>query len=138
MTDMGTYILKDKIAYPCPDLEQWTNWMGENPSDRIVAKTRIGELMISTVFLGFDHNFLGGEPMLFETMIFDEGDEGDSTPFEGSEHGFFEHMKRDSSWADATVTHRKACESVKARLAHAREQSENFMHSLITNAKQDR
>lgn len=38
--------------------------------DRIVSKTKIGEVEVSTVFLGLDHNFFSGPPLLFETMIF--------------------------------------------------------------------
>ncbi len=29
------------------------------------------EVRVSTVFLGLDHNFMGGEPVLYETLIFD-------------------------------------------------------------------
>jgi hypothetical protein len=30
----------------------------------------VGEANVSTVFLGLDHNFGGGQPVLFETMVF--------------------------------------------------------------------
>jgi hypothetical protein len=40
------------------------------PDPWSVANTEIGNIRISTVFLGLDHNFRGGEPILFETMIF--------------------------------------------------------------------
>jgi len=39
-------------------------------SDRRVAKTFVGEFEISTVFLGLDHRFGEGRPLLFETMAF--------------------------------------------------------------------
>ena len=36
-----------------------------------VAETIIGEIRISTVFMGLDHRFSGeGPPILFETMVF--------------------------------------------------------------------
>lgn len=42
--------------------------------DRIISHTRVGSFLLSTVFLGIDHSFgRGGSPILFETMVFDEG-----------------------------------------------------------------
>lgn len=37
--------------------------------DRVVWKTRFGEVEVSTVFLGLDHAF-EGPPLLFETLVF--------------------------------------------------------------------
>lgn len=40
-------------------------------SNNRVDYTEVGELRVSTVFLGLDHNFTGkGPPILFETMVF--------------------------------------------------------------------
>ena len=39
-------------------------------SSRHIGKTTIGKSWVSTVFLGFDHSFQGGPPVLFETMVF--------------------------------------------------------------------
>jgi hypothetical protein len=42
--------------------------------NRQVAKTRLGRMLVSTVFLGLDHSFTpGGPPILFETMVFEDG-----------------------------------------------------------------
>ena len=48
--------------------EQWTaEWSG----DRHVAITDLGALgRISTVYLGLNHAYGGGPPLIFETMIF--------------------------------------------------------------------
>ncbi len=36
-----------------------------------VSKTKVGNITISTVWLGLDHNFSGdGPPLIFETMVF--------------------------------------------------------------------
>lgn len=43
-------------------------------NDRIVCRDEVCGHLVSTVFLMIDHNFLGGDPILFETMIFSEGD----------------------------------------------------------------
>lgn len=43
---------------------------------RHVAITRVGTGELSTVFLGIDHgHMIGGPPVLYETMWFDDGDE---------------------------------------------------------------
>jgi hypothetical protein len=51
---------------------------GKN-NQRRVAATQIGDIAVSTVLLGTNHNWLGeGPPIIFETMIFDkEGSVGD-------------------------------------------------------------
>lgn len=42
-------------------------------NNRIIKKTQIGDLEVSTVFLGIDHSWVkDGPPILFETMIFPE------------------------------------------------------------------
>lgn len=40
------------------------------PENQRVAKSEVGEAVVSTVWLGLDHNFGGdGPPLIFETMI---------------------------------------------------------------------
>ncbi len=39
-------------------------------ADRKVAFTEIGDIRISTVFLGLDHSYGDGPPLWFETMTF--------------------------------------------------------------------
>ena len=54
-----------------PDALAWSQWFETSHEERIVAKTYIGDVEVSTVFLGLDHNFSGhGEPILWETMVF--------------------------------------------------------------------
>lgn len=83
------YILKDKKPV-ATDAITWAKWFAE--ADRVVAKTQIGEVGISTVFLGLDHQYGSGPPLLFETMIF-------GGPFDGETY-------RCSSWAEAEVIHK--------------------------------
>lgn len=49
-------------------------------SDRIEGVTFNGEyqpmLWVSTVWLGFNHNYFDGPPLIFETMVFRLGDTG--------------------------------------------------------------
>ncbi len=65
------YILNEK-GEPVvePDLITWAMWF-EKAENRFVDKTEIGgEMIVSTVFLGLDHNFGDGPPLLWETMVF--------------------------------------------------------------------
>jgi len=68
------WILKDGQPVPEPDVIKWAEWM--KVADRKVAKTdmttALGRFHVSTIFLGFNHNFVDdGPPILFETAVFD-------------------------------------------------------------------
>lgn len=92
---MHSYKLVNKIAVPCPLSE---TAFGDG-SDRRVAEANIvsqehGNLWVSTVFLGLDHNRFGdGPPHLFETMVFSGGDEV--------------HCERCSTWEEAEAQHHR-------------------------------
>lgn len=60
-----------------------------------------GTVRVSTVFLGLDHNFFGGEPILWETMIF------------WPEHDLHNWQRRYSSHAAAEQGHKVACRLVE-------------------------
>ena len=67
------WILDGKVP-KAADLYQWAVWFEHTATNRIVAQTRIGDDTVSTVFLGIDHSMGGPVPLLFETMIFVDGD----------------------------------------------------------------
>ena len=48
--------------------DEWLRWFAT--ADRRVDFTDYNTVTVSTVFLGVDHSFGDGSPMLFETMIF--------------------------------------------------------------------
>lgn len=73
----------------------------EDITTRTVSKTAIGDISISTVFLGINHGF-NGEDAWFETMVF------------GGEHN--EYQERYETWADAEAGHEKAVELVRRSL----------------------
>ncbi|MGA2609545.1 MAG: hypothetical protein ABSH01_19060 [Terriglobia bacterium] len=50
------------------DTLQWGRWM--QTAKRHIGEDQIKESRISTVFLGLDHSFGEGEPVLWETMVF--------------------------------------------------------------------
>lgn len=67
------YILVNGEPVVCDDYTKWGKWFQSSP-ERVVKQEEIGPFKISTVFLGMDHNWGGGSPLLFETMIFGGGD----------------------------------------------------------------
>jgi len=68
---MGTYVLNaNGKPVPEPDMMKWAIWY-EDAKERIIAKTELDGVLISTIFLGLDHNFSeNGPPVLWETMVF--------------------------------------------------------------------
>ena len=58
------------------------------------------KVMVSTVFLGIDHNLNGGPPILFETMVF------------GGPHN--EYQERYATWDQAEKDHDRVVEALKA------------------------
>lgn len=53
----------------CTDLNTWAKWL-ESSNDRVIAICEKNGVKVSTVFLGLDHSFIGGPPVLFETVVF--------------------------------------------------------------------
>ena len=91
------YILNKKHEIIEVDLYAWADFMEKK--DRRVAFDSIGEIDISTVFLGLDHNWGEGEPLLFETMIFG----GDRN----------EEQIRYHTWEEAKEGHKKIVKELK-------------------------
>lgn len=51
-----------------PDTLAWAKWF--ETAERIVAQERVGDVEVSTVFLGLNHNYGEGPPLLWQTMTF--------------------------------------------------------------------
>lgn len=67
------FVLEDGVVRPARDLEDFVECMEHG--DRDIGKDMIVDadgilVHISTVFLGLNHAFRDGPPILFETMIF--------------------------------------------------------------------
>ena len=91
------YILDGHKAIACSGLLEWAHWF--ETADRKVSKTKIGNVRVSTVFLGLDHNFGEGEPLLFETRVF------------GGKLN--EEMERYATWEQAEEGHKTMVAKVK-------------------------
>ena len=91
------YILDGKTPVQVAGVNEW---MGNRNEDRNVRKDTFDDVLVSTVFLGIDHNFENeGPPLLFETMIF------------GGEHD--QYQTRCSTWDEAVIQHEEACKIVR-------------------------
>ena len=103
------YILDGRTPVACLDVLQFAVWYerSERDSSRVVGRFEEGGVMVSTVFLGMDHGFGGGPPLLFETMIF--GGESDGAQW------------RFSTWEEAEAHHMATCRTLRAE---ARQQDE--------------
>lgn len=83
---------------PCDDVLEFGQWF--ETADRHVAKTNIAGYWVSTVFLGIDHGYGKGRPVLFETMTF--GPDGDEYT-----------CVRYSTWDSAALGHARTVAEIK-------------------------
>ena len=97
MTDK--YILVNKKAILTNDFHEWGRWFEEN--DRLVKQETLDNgYLISTVFLGIDHQFGEGKPLIFETIVFHE-DESEQIRY--------------STWEEAEEGHNLMVEKYKGK-----------------------
>jgi hypothetical protein len=122
---LGLYILDPEIGngqvpIPCDDFLVWAEWMAI--ADRRVALDMVGTIRLSTIFIGLDHQFSEGPPLLFETMAFDESDQRTHTLSDLSAT-FSETVDwiwgRYSTWEDALWSHKEWLEKLQASVTTA-------------------
>ena len=112
------FILNGKRPEACADMMRWGRWLEK--AERHVAQTQIGDVWVSTVFLGLDHNFgFEGPPVLFETMAFLDGESADNLPF-----------SRYCTWEEAEAVQAAAVAICAAVVEVSAEQSDGLMASL--------
>ena len=115
MTRSRMYILDGHNPIPVDDILEWGKWFEESQAaktTRIVAQDEVKKgllvFLVSTVFLGVDHNYWGGPPVLFETMVFLEKSLG--TDYESP-------LWRYYTWEEAEAGHQKVlAEFAKGRI----------------------
>lgn len=88
----------DKTITPLDDVIEWAKWF-ENFKERQIEQTIIGDVSISTVFLGINHSFYDDGELWFETMIF------------GGPHDGYED--RSATYNGALEMHERAVNIVK-------------------------
>lgn len=110
------YILDENHRpVPAPSLLEWGAFM-EDHDRRVVKHEMVDQVLVSTVFLGIDHNWLGGgEPILWETMCFDHSDVARRGKRQWS--GMLDYQERYRSHEEALAGHEEAVAWVKQRVA---------------------
>jgi hypothetical protein len=106
---MRHYILVGQSVVEEPDMLKWATWsFGAGDKGRIVAQHVVGQYFVSTVFLGFDHNWAarGRRPAMFETMTF--------------KHGRSVELFRCATWVEAEDQHEQVVMKLENREAMAR------------------
>jgi len=98
---LGTYILRNRKPVEVDEVT-WSHWFGAHRDERIVGRWEFGDIVVSTTFLGIDHNLFGeGPPILFETMVFGGPDGG--------------RMWRYATWEEAEKGHMMVCVAERQR-----------------------
>lgn len=96
------YILEGHTPVVEPDLLTWARWL--ESADRRVALTEHEFFRVSTVFLGLDHQFGRGPPLLFETMVFMKtGNPAATNILERADEDI--RQQRYANWEDAELGH---------------------------------
>lgn len=108
------YILDGQQPIPCDDLLAWARCFG----CRVGFDERSG-VRVNTMFLGLDHNFFSGPPLLFETTVF------------GGHHD--EETKRYSTWEEAEDGHRMMC--VRVFGYGKQELSDDDIRAILSEAR---
>lgn len=108
------YILDEEHRAIPATADEWTAWRyrdGEDefswdndPARVMRNEIKVGDdtYIISTVFLGLDHNHRGGHPILYETLVTGPKD--------------YEHMERYHTWDDAELGHMSIVEMLLRHL----------------------
>jgi len=92
------YVLEGKQVRPARNMMEGVRAF-EDFDKRRVAETYVGEVRISTVFLGLDHSYSDdGPPLVFETLVFGGLLDGD--------------MERYSTWGEAEAGHARMVTAV--------------------------
>jgi hypothetical protein len=93
------FVLNGHEVEPVGSLEEWARRF--EAQDRHVAQDDMGDIRVSTVFLGFNHGWGDGPPLLFETMIFGGPNDG--------------YQERYSTWNEAERGHARAVSLVQSQ-----------------------
>jgi hypothetical protein len=93
------YTLDENNKPVASNVREYSAWEEANPERKAVKQDTIGEVFISTVFLGLDHSWRDDRrPLLWETMVF------------GGDHD--QYQQRYYSYEDAIEGHQTALDLV--------------------------
>lgn len=116
---------EDKRPVRARSVREWAEWYERASANdgRRVAETLTEFHRVSTVFLGIDHQWVKGPPILFETMVFETAKTLMRSALDGSLREYHEEMDgecwRYSTWSDAEAGHQTALRRVLRKEANA-------------------
>jgi hypothetical protein len=100
----------DRDGQPIDDVLAW-GMKSEDPEYKRVAEDNVGRYYISTVWLGLNHNWGDGPPLIFETMVFAKDDAGevdfsdlDSDRYSTEAEAIAGHDQMVAKWRNKTVS----------------------------------
>lgn len=139
----GNWVLNERgIAVQEPNTMKWAKWMS-NFERRVVARTELHHVTVSTVFLGIDYNHFGdGEPILFETMVFQgEGDAmncGQPIAFDSGNENSLESVlwgdcRRYSFMCDALEGHKEAVLSIEKQFGQVQDKVSGLIYGIMNS-----
>lgn len=129
---LGYYILDGHTPIKAT-YEQFCAWFAQRSSQAEqqwgdvswrVALTTVNGITVSTVFLGIDHAYSGGPPVLFETMVF-------GGPLA-------EQCERYSTWDEAAAGHEAMVQRVKEEQAKLRADPCETVFDLLVSRLRER
>lgn len=120
MFTKNLYVLSGRHAVRAKNLLEWSIFIEKG--DRRVALDEIGDMSVSTVFLGVDrNNHLDGDtdadPILFETAVFQGEAELNS-------------IQRYFTWAEAEAGHQEVCDALRAALLEAQGSAQGILDRI--------
>jgi len=96
---------ENRNVIPCKTWEEFRQWHNSiDPETKTgmgqrVKRTEIGNVLVSTVFVGIDLAFFESTPMMFESLVFG-----------GDNDGYCEHY---ATWQDAENGHQRIVDEIK-------------------------
>jgi len=82
--------------------DEWARVFEKN--DRHVALTKHGNDIISTVFIGIDMSFGGGEPQIYETLLMVSGVDEDMFRYSTRQEALAKHQELVKKYLPQTLT----------------------------------
>lgn len=75
------------------DVVEWAKWFETAGEKKQVAYDKIGDIAVSTVFLGYDHSYTEDKLEIYETMVFGGDSDGDVYRYATKEEALIGHKK---------------------------------------------
>lgn len=91
----------DRDGKPLADTMAWGKLFRDREYQRVARDTLPNGLLVSTVWLGMDHGFDDGPPIIFETMVFaaeNDMDELDCIRYATEAEALFGHVEAVKKW----------------------------------------